>query len=574
MAVVCSGSQLLQIHQGAKIQFLLSHLRNLPQPSQMNIGVGVPCSADSTLSTPRVEPMEVLTCVKNTFVELADTESPKFEHRRTRSFGCQRDLQFHRLQNASNHISNATLDDIGLHDTAAPAKKKNSESLIQSMLKPGTGTTAVAQLAASLPKGYSLTLTHHGEQAPASSHAAKMEGSKTTNHQPTEKSASAHLQGPDQGQPLQTGQLYAAAGSYSLQAPTRVQNPMWSPAPESVLSSSPATSWQTTHWQAPHVPPPYGVQGAQWSHNSQSMMAAPVLQPAYGPPINSAVAAAAGVASIAMAFRRNCAWPPTCTTYASGAYLAEQPQPCPQASPHSSEALWNPFASLASQGWWSAQVQAGSDLCTSPESSTTAASIVQPAHDAYDHPEEEPSPEEEPELAKPSQPEQQVRTTSTKMTKARKNRAQRPALRAPSRRWCCFKIKMQFDRSFHPVRMIIGKKGDNTRRIAMQTGAKVRIRGRGSGHIEPATGEEAPTPLMMVVSADFDNTEGYFVALDMSLQLLQEVESAYKAHCAATGAKAAFPAVVIGSMCDFTTAQLDGSDCSPSTRPGPYECSF
>ncbi|CAK9033630.1 unnamed protein product [Durusdinium trenchii] len=128
--------------------------------------------------------------------------------------------------------------------------------------------------------------------------------------------------------------------------------------------------------------------------------------------------------------------------------------------------------------------------------------------------------------------------------------------RAQSRRWCCINIRMHFDRTFHPVRMIIGKGGDNTRRIALLTGAKVRVRGRGSGHLEPATGQEAPTPLMVVVSSDSENTEGYFAALSMSIELLEEVRTAYVKNCQWTGTKAMAPAFVAGSMCDFTKTEI------------------
>ena len=582
--------------------------------------------------SPLLAAMEVLTCVKNTFVEFADTESPQFEHRRSRSFGCQRDLQFRNVQNSTNPTSHAALDDIGLHEKAAMSKKKNSESMnnvIQGMLKPGTGTTAVAQLAASLPKGYSLTLTHHGKQDTSNSkcsQASEPEESKTTpSNELTPCDAISACQEPAQ-----------VCGA----TPTPLQSPIWSPAPTHVLSSTPAAHWQSPQW---HSPPAYAspVQAAHhgssdpWPHNPPGGLpwnqipscAASPLPPAYGPsPVNSAVAAAAGVASmasLAMAFRRSMAWPAAPETAPDGqphtpqAYQAWQAAQAAQAAQalqaanaaqaaqaahaaaaraahavqaahafHAAQAMQAPCAHCPYPypyplDWWpNAHEQAPSDPCASPESSTTA-STDQPAHDHQD--EEEPSPEEEPEWAglewaepewaEPWQEQSQKSSRKqTQTTNPRKPRMQREAPRAPARRWCCFKIKMHQDRTFHPVRMMIGKGGDNTRRIALQTGAKVRIRGRGSGHIEPATGEEAPTPLMMVVSSDFDNTDGYFAALDMSLELLQEVESAYKDHCAAAGVRAISPAFVIGSTCEFTMSQLDRASCPASMPSGPQCC--
>lgn len=50
------------------------------------------------------------------------------------------------------------------------------------------------------------------------------------------------------------------------------------------------------------------------------------------------------------------------------------------------------------------------------------------------------------------------------------------------------------------VPAIIGKGGENTRAIFDTTGAKVRVRGRGSGHQETGTNAEAPTGPMVTVS--------------------------------------------------------------------------
>lgn len=38
--------------------------------------------------------------------------------------------------------------------------------------------------------------------------------------------------------------------------------------------------------------------------------------------------------------------------------------------------------------------------------------------------------------------------------------------------------------------------------IYESTGCKVRVRGRGSGHLEQSTQAEAPTPLMLAVTAE------------------------------------------------------------------------
>jgi hypothetical protein len=83
---------------------------------------------------------------------------------------------------------------------------------------------------------------------------------------------------------------------------------------------------------------------------------------------------------------------------------------------------------------------------------------------------------------------------------------------------------------FALVPIVIGRGGENTRRIAEATGSKIRIRGRGSGHKE-ANGKEAPTPLMLAVTAEADNIEGFQDAVVQSINLLRGVERRYRAHC-------------------------------------------
>lgn len=98
------------------------------------------------------------------------------------------------------------------------------------------------------------------------------------------------------------------------------------------------------------------------------------------------------------------------------------------------------------------------------------------------------------------------------------------------RLWCSFYLKMQHHK-FELVPMIIGRKGCNTRGIADATGAKVRIRGQGSGHKESSTNREAPTPLMLVVATEADNHDGFIKAVSMTLNLLRNVETRWVEHC-------------------------------------------
>jgi len=102
--------------------------------------------------------------------------------------------------------------------------------------------------------------------------------------------------------------------------------------------------------------------------------------------------------------------------------------------------------------------------------------------------------------------------------------------------------------SFDLVPMVIGRKGHNTRDIAERTGAKIRVRGKGSGHLECFTGMEAPTPLMLVVATEGDNCGGFFTALRLTIALLRKVEIRYIEHCKYEGVVASNPAFTLGQL--------------------------
>jgi len=100
------------------------------------------------------------------------------------------------------------------------------------------------------------------------------------------------------------------------------------------------------------------------------------------------------------------------------------------------------------------------------------------------------------------------------------------------RHWCHIYLSMQ-DARFEPVPAIIGRSGKNTGTIAEATGTKIRIRGRGSGHLE-YNGREVNAPLMMAVTADVGNRAGFEAALIQGIELLKMVERRYQAHCMQT----------------------------------------
>ncbi len=56
------------------------------------------------------------------------------------------------------------------------------------------------------------------------------------------------------------------------------------------------------------------------------------------------------------------------------------------------------------------------------------------------------------------------------------------------------------------------------------TGAKVRIRGRGSGHLEVGGKHEAPVPLMVAITADQEAVGNFRRAVMMTLRLSLDVK--------------------------------------------------
>lgn len=102
-------------------------------------------------------------------------------------------------------------------------------------------------------------------------------------------------------------------------------------------------------------------------------------------------------------------------------------------------------------------------------------------------------------------------------------------MREPPRLWVHIVLNMQA-RGFDPVPRLIGRAGCNTRRISEATGAKVRIRGRGSGFLE-VKGAEAPVPLMMAVTADGRNVAGFVRAVEMALEVLSQTGDDFASHC-------------------------------------------
>eukprot|EP00746_Dinoflagellata_sp_MGD_P162782 gnl/MRDRNA2_/MRDRNA2_90496_c0_seq1.p1 gnl/MRDRNA2_/MRDRNA2_90496_c0~~gnl/MRDRNA2_/MRDRNA2_90496_c0_seq1.p1 ORF type:complete len:573 (-),score=129.20 gnl/MRDRNA2_/MRDRNA2_90496_c0_seq1:191-1909(-) len=72
---------------------------------------------------------------------------------------------------------------------------------------------------------------------------------------------------------------------------------------------------------------------------------------------------------------------------------------------------------------------------------------------------------------------------------------------APQKFLCRYIVGIEQNRSFNVVRKLLGDHGAHMKAIAENTGAKLRIRGRGSGFKEGPNNVEADEPLMICISA-------------------------------------------------------------------------
>merc|ERR1711972_45867 len=84
---------------------------------------------------------------------------------------------------------------------------------------------------------------------------------------------------------------------------------------------------------------------------------------------------------------------------------------------------------------------------------------------------------------------------------------------------------------FDLIPKLIGCKGENTRNIWQETDTKVRVRGRGSGHLEIGTGREANAHLMMAITADHGRTKDFCAAVVLVKELLDHVFTCFDEFC-------------------------------------------
>eukprot|EP00929_Paragymnodinium_shiwhaense_P008476 TRINITY_DN112431_c0_g1_i1.p1 TRINITY_DN112431_c0_g1~~TRINITY_DN112431_c0_g1_i1.p1 ORF type:complete len:403 (+),score=74.21 TRINITY_DN112431_c0_g1_i1:100-1308(+) len=97
-------------------------------------------------------------------------------------------------------------------------------------------------------------------------------------------------------------------------------------------------------------------------------------------------------------------------------------------------------------------------------------------------------------------------------------------------KWQCqFFVGIEEEETFQVVRRLLGPHGKHVKAIAEKSGAKLRLRGRGSGFKEGPQGEESTDELMLCVSVS--EKHGYAAAVNL---VWEHLESIYKQYAEAS----------------------------------------
>jgi len=97
------------------------------------------------------------------------------------------------------------------------------------------------------------------------------------------------------------------------------------------------------------------------------------------------------------------------------------------------------------------------------------------------------------------------------------------------RKWPEEKIPVDLEpiNGFNLRAQVVGRGGDNVKYIQNETSCKVQIKGRGSGYLEPQSGQESDEPMFLHIAGP--RPEGVAKAKELCEQLLEKVRSDYQA---------------------------------------------
>merc|ERR1712193_580992 len=121
-----------------------------------------------------------------------------------------------------------------------------------------------------------------------------------------------------------------------------------------------------------------------------------------------------------------------------------------------------------------------------------------------------------------------AQSSNTTQTQKVRNGHQKTTVKA-QKFLCRYLVGIEQNRSFNVVRKLLGDHGSHMKAIAESTGAKLRIRGRGSGFKEGPENVEANDPLMICISAT--SSKGFVDSTKDVESLLKHVHNQYCAFC-------------------------------------------
>mmetsp|Transcript_152332 Transcript_152332/g.283805 ORF Transcript_152332/g.283805 Transcript_152332/m.283805 type:complete len:366 (+) Transcript_152332:83-1180(+) len=120
-----------------------------------------------------------------------------------------------------------------------------------------------------------------------------------------------------------------------------------------------------------------------------------------------------------------------------------------------------------------------------------------------------------------------------KRSRAQANEVSGPGGRSHQKLQCQFIIGIEEENKFRVVRRILGPGGQNMKRIADATGAKLRLRGRGSKFLEGTEQKESLDDLMLCISSQ--DEKGYQACVPMVQKILQRIYREYETFCKSAG---------------------------------------
>jgi hypothetical protein len=94
---------------------------------------------------------------------------------------------------------------------------------------------------------------------------------------------------------------------------------------------------------------------------------------------------------------------------------------------------------------------------------------------------------------------------------------------------CQFFLGIEEDSRFRVARRVLGEGGENMKRIAAESGAKLRLRGRGSKFLEGPEKKESEDDLMLCVSCQ--DAAGFEIAKRAVSDLIEGIHQDYQTFC-------------------------------------------